>query len=183
MKPQTQLTDNDCLRACIASLVHYNIAKVPNFVEAPEIEGQPYPSWWIALQSWLNEMGMFFLEIRLPENFPWQPIPLPALCIFFGTTTRGIKHAIIGRVENDQFLPVFNPHRSAGELETIEGIGFLVPRDPVTHVRMGHNLEKIKQLTNGTLLINPIMSDVNALAKDALQETSIGSKLELNGKG
>lgn len=184
MKPQKQLTENDCLRACVATLIDYNIAKVPNFVEAPEIEGQKYPGWWLGLQSWLNELGLYFLEIQMPENFPWHPLPLPALAIFFGETEKGIKHAIVGKVEDDKFIPVFNPHPDAGRLKSITGLGFILPRDPVSYVRMGHCLSKIERLTRpeGSKLSYDrgiIVEEVNHLAGLALQDEK---GFSLNGK-
>lgn len=173
MKPQTQISPNGCLQACIATLINYDIHRVPNFVEAGEELIDGFPAWWQALQSWLNDRGLFFLEIKLVANFPWQPLPIPALAIFFGITAKGIKHAIVGRLSDDKFIPVFNPHPSGGGLTSIEGLGFLVPRDPVTPIRMGHALEKIKHLTGTNLIINPIVHEVNDLARYALQEPSL----------
>jgi hypothetical protein len=184
MKPQKQIHANGCIQACVASLIDYRIDKVPNFVEAPEVEGQDYPGWWLALQSWLNELGLFFLEVQLPENFPWQPLPLPALGIFFGTTANGTKHAVVGRMEDDKFVPIFNPHPTGAALTKVEGLGFILPRDPVSYVRMGHCLSKIHRLSaiESNLVMTPgaVVQEIHSLASHALQEQQQG--FSLNGK-
>lgn len=184
MKPQKQLLATDCLRACLASLLHYRIDSVPNFVDAPEIDGDSYPAWWLALQSWLNDLGLYYVEIALVENFPWQPLPIPAMCILLGTTAKGFKHAVVGKLEDDKFMPVFNPHPNpeSARLVSVDGIGLLVPRDPVTYVRMGHGLESIKKMS-GAISLHPLLGEIHSVAMSSLQENepSIISKVEKNG--
>lgn len=149
MNPQYQTRkdrkerNGDCVRACIATLLEVDISKVPDFVLAPEIEGSLYPAWWLALQSWLAEMGLWFLEMHLPPNMPFMPLPLAALCIFFGETSTGVKHAIIGRIEHDQLIPVFNPWPEAEFTNGVVALGFIIPRDPSLPVHFGRALDRI----------------------------------------
>jgi hypothetical protein len=132
------------------------IDRVPNFVEAPPIPDCPFPAWWLALQSWLAEKGFFFLEMQLPPGMPWMPVPLPALCIFFGETTTGIKHAIVGRVEEDRMLPVWNPWPEAEFSGGVGALGFLIPRDPHDVIRMGIALERIRKLATAEGLVHHV---------------------------
>lgn len=146
MKPQQQQRkepNGDCLRACIASLLEVKIERVPDFVLAPELPDKTYPAWWVALQSWLAEMGLWFLEVQLPPNMPWMPIPLPSLCILFGETTTGIKHAIVGRCDGADFFPIFNPWPEAEFAGGVAAVGFILSRDPAMPVRLGVSLEKV----------------------------------------
>lgn len=165
MKPVYQTikeANGDCLRCCIAALLELPASKVPNFVEVHDDPENPFPGWYLALQTWLAEKGFFFLEMPLPASVRWNPIPLPALCIFFGETTSGIKHAIVGRAEGDQFVPVFNPWPEAEFANGIAGLGFLVPRDPHDVIRMGVGLERIDKLAK-SILKTPTIATVAAI--------------------
>lgn len=159
MIPQTQRTNTDCLAACVATLLNYKIEQVPDFTQSGEVEGCPYPGFWIALQSWLSERGLFFLEINLPENFPWAPLPLPALCILMGETKNGTRHAIVGRAEGGEFIQLFNPSVNESELTGVAKVGFLIPRDPALPVNLGKTLEKVGQLAIG-LPASPISDNI-----------------------
>lgn len=168
MKPQQQLiktANGDCLRACVASLLEVNINKVPNFVEAPDVPGSEFPGWWLGLQSWLADKGFWFLEMQLPPGMPLMPIPLPALCIFFGETTTGVKHAIVGRLENDQLYPVFNPWPEAEFSGGVGALGFLLPRDPHDVIRMGIALERIDKLSNTPITLTKLSAIKEEVAK------------------
>lgn len=184
MKPQKQLiraANGDCLRACIASILEININRVPNFVEAPPVpEECGFPAWWLALQSWLAEKGFFFLEMQLPPGMPFMSLPLPALCIFFGETTTGIKHAIVGRVEEDRMLPVFNPWPEAEFAGGIGAIGFLVPRDPHDVIRMGIALERIDKLANTPVSLEKVSAIKDEVAR-ALVRPDVSLILKPNG--
>lgn len=152
MTPQIQLrkgTNGSCLQACVAALLEVKQEKVPDFVMAPEYEDSDYPGWWNSLHGFLGAMGLTFLEIQLPPNMPFMPLPFPTLCIFFGETTNGIKHCVIGRIEGDQFIQVHNPWPEAEFANGVSALGFIVPRDPSMPVNMGRSLEKITKLSEG----------------------------------
>lgn len=151
MKPQQQLRktpSGDCLRACIATLLECNIEKVPDFTDTPETGDDEYPAWWYKLQFWLRGKGYWFLEMHLIEGTPWMPLPFPGLCILFGETKNGVKHAIVGRVDGKDFFPVFNPWPEAEFHGGVAGLGFLIPADPVTMINMGRALERIQKIAS-----------------------------------
>lgn len=168
MNPQTQLTPNACLQACIATLLEIPIGKVPNFADAPEVEGSPFPGFWLSLQTWLSQKGLFLLEMQLPPNMPFMPLPHPVLCIFFGETKRGVKHAIVGRIEGDQFIQVHNPLPEAEFAGGVGGLGFIVPRDPHLVIGFGKALDKILKLTKGIVSSNEIGNAIREEAAKAL---------------
>lgn len=133
MKPQKQTRsgpDGDCIRAVIASLLELPIDQVPDWVKQAEHLMMPEGFEWDYMQRWLDETyGLFLLEIQLVSNLPWNPIPKPAFCIFFGKTKAGVKHAVVGACDQQSFMLLFNPDPSA-ELDGVDSIAFLVPRDP-----------------------------------------------------
>lgn len=186
MKPQYQLTHNDCMRACIASLLDHRIERVPNFVEAgtdPAENG--LPKWWMSMQSWLNDFGLAYIEVTLAANVPWHALPYPSLCLLLGTTEKGVRHAVIGRAEHDRFSMVFNPFPRGGGIASVEGLGFLVPRDPMSYIRMGAKLTSILRLSDNsgiTPVSNIRMTEIHQLAKEALQQEIEGYNLPINGQ-
>lgn len=85
---------------------------------------------WAAMQDWLiANHGMFLLEIHLNARQQWNPVPQIAFCIFMGKTASGVKHAVVGACNGQNFAVVHNPDPDA-ELDGIESIAFLAPRDP-----------------------------------------------------
>ena len=188
MKPVKQIADNDCIRACVASLLEFPIEQVPDFMaEHPQNlpEGYEnattYPLWWISLQKFLKQLNLFYLEIELGENRGWNSLPFNAFCILLGTTDKGVKHSIIGQVVDDKFLPVFNPHPTLGRLTAVEGVAFLVPLDPVLNIRLGLALEKIEKLAE----VPRTGVAIGEIAREALQKpvTSLDDIITLNGQG
>lgn len=148
MKPQQQLRkepNGDCLRACIATLLEHHIASVPDFVLAEAHENDLHPAWWLSLQTWLAQRGMFFLEMVLTDKTPLMPLPLPAMCIAMGDTDKGVRHAVVARIEEAQIIQVYNPW-SGTTLTGIGSLGFLIPRDPVMPIKLGKTLERIGQI-------------------------------------
>lgn len=114
---------------------------------APEVPGSPFPAYWLSLQGWLNDRGLWFLEMQLRENIPWMPLPFESLCIFFGETKKGVKHAIIGRCANDSFEGIFNPWPEAEFGDGIAALGFILPRDPANYMKLGIGLARVEKLS------------------------------------
>ncbi len=150
MMPQSQLRKEEngsCLQATIATLLDIKQEKVPDFaLMTGEKEG--YPAWWFNLQEFMHGLGYFFLELALPSNMPWQPLPFAALAILFGETKYGIKHAIVGRLEHGDFKQVFNPWPEAGFANGVGAIGLFVPYDPSIPIAMGRALSRIGKMAN-----------------------------------
>jgi hypothetical protein len=170
MKPQEQTRkekNGDCLRACIATLLEVNIEKVPDFALIEDDPALEFPGFWIALQGWLREKGLWFLEMQLPANVPWMPLPYDGLCILFGETKNKIKHAVVGKVIGAEFVLVFNPWPEA-EFEGIGALGFIIPRDPAYYVRMGRALTRTERLAKG--IFGPVAASIVTTAQEALGE-------------
>lgn len=134
MLHQNQLIQNengDCLRACLANLLEYPIARVPHFLGMEGKAGE-WDVWWLELQSWLKQRGYFFLVMALPENVPWYEIPYEAPCIFMGKTQKGVYHAVIGEVGKDgkSWKILHDPLVGSSGVAALESLGFLVPLEP-----------------------------------------------------
>lgn len=188
MKPQQQKRkepNGDCLRACVASLLEVPIIKVPDFVTAVDDGDPDYPAWWKALQGWLADMGLWFLEVQLPPNMPWMPLPLPSLCILFGETAAGVKHAIVGRCEGADYFAVFNPWPEAEFANGVGALGFILPRDPSLTIKFGIALDKIVTTAASAAVLRPTgdtmkLGNCYDIATDALQRRT--AEIEINGK-
>lgn len=151
--PQTRPHPNgDCVRACLASLLELNIDLVPDFALMSEEENPDgYPVWYQALQDWLSQFGLQFVEIQLDRK-TWFPLPHDMFAILIGPHASGSRHAIIGKCEGGKFFPVYDPL----EGETlpfdggkIEAVCFLIGRDPMLQVKMGKALENIAEMSRG----------------------------------
>lgn len=193
MKLQHQTTPTNCLSACIASLLEIPIAEVPNFTEAEQGQGNiampsaGHPAWWNLLQKWLAEKGFLFIEMKLMAegqvtvdcplenhqvsvglNVHWNPLPTSGLVIFMGKTAAGINHAEVGRVEEDRFIPIFNPKPDSPGITEINSLGFLVPRDPAVLVNMGRKLEAIERLAQSEIMSKHLLETIEQTARDGL---------------
>lgn len=189
MTPQNQLRptpDGDCLRACIASLLDEKIEDVPDFTG----EGTDGIDWWIKLQTWLLDRGLFFLEVRIggtykdgEEDKPviavWNPLPFACLAMLVGPTESGLMHTIVGTCEGSQFLPQFNPLPGSKGITRVDAVAFLVQRDPAILPRMGKSLERIRATAlpyarKGDLAMNSILKEAReGLADDGGDEKLI----------
>jgi len=145
--------------------------KVPDFALVKDVPDTEYPGFWISLQSWLQTKGLFFLEMQLPPNMPFMPLPYSPLCILFGETANGIKHAIVGKIEGSEFIAVFNPWPEAELASGVGAIGFIIPRDPAYYVRMGRALAKVERISRTLSEDQPgRASEIHAIAQEALGE-------------
>lgn len=133
----------------------------------PEIEGSPFPGYWLSLQGWLSERGLWFLEMQLPPNMPWMPLPFAAFCILFGDTRSGIKHAIIGKLENADFIPVWNPWPEAEFAGEVAALGFILPQNPANYMNLGVNMAKVERLSS------PFAADDGSLGRAGVMLASI----------
>ncbi len=118
------------MAASVASLLELPIESVPDFALMVDDEPNPrFPKFWLELQSFVKKYGYFFLEMRLTKNTPFMPLPYPALAIFMGDANNGGRHAVVGRVDDDKFIPIHDPFLHSGGLANIESVCFLVPLD------------------------------------------------------
>jgi len=123
MIPALQRDNQECLSACLSSLLEIKIEDVPRFHEMDDA------SWWAALQDWLCSMGLQFVMVSLPENMPWFQISYSVECLLIGHTESGVNHAVVGRCEGDQFICTFDPLTGGPpRIASIEYVAFLMPR-------------------------------------------------------
>src|SRR6187401_3515526 len=108
MLTQKQLHPKGCMQACIANLLELPIAEVPDFgAMTPDPESK-YPIFWIELQSFLRSKGFVMVEVEL-ENRGWMPIPYKFECIICGRTLADSPHMVLGEMDEDKFVGVFDP--------------------------------------------------------------------------
>lgn len=189
MKPANQLNERDCLRACLASLLEKRTETIPDFAADPEAEKmQPngHPKFWYELQAWLKGLGLFLLEMHVAGTFfqpgengepeelpvlnPLQPLPFEGYCILCGRTPGGTRHMVVGKHTGNVFIRMHDPHPNQPDLQGVESVCFLIPLDPSVYVRMGLNMDRIKDLTAGDMTL-PKWSAVAANAREALGQS------------
>lgn len=204
MTPQSQLTNTDCLRACVATLLDEPILSVPDFAgyeNAMEVDERTgYHTWWMALQLWLHERGLFFLEVRIGGSFfveqeimtnddglpsgekeqievqvqtPWNPLPYECYCILVGNTKGGVRHMCVGKALGGSFQRVFDPHPKQPGIAQLEGVCFLVPTDPGLIPKMGKSLEAIESLAMAPVINNTIAGAIITNARHGLNKSAI----------
>ena len=121
MKPQHQLREDDCIRACVATILEIPIETIPNFMVEDRVE-----MWIDELRQWLAPMGfsamcLFFLDETEEEN------TRGILCGAGGPGPRGKPHMVVWR--DGQM--VWDPHPDGGGIigEPEDFLLFL-PLDP-----------------------------------------------------
>lgn len=129
MIPVLQVDQQGCMRAAIASLLERQLFDIPDFNKHDDQQKA-----WKAMQDWLKGRGYFFLEVQLPKDVPWLPVPFPAYCLLFGESPDhpGTKHCVVGVCQGADIMQIHDPSPSQNGLANglVEAIGFLVPRDP-----------------------------------------------------
>lgn len=136
-------------------------------ITIPRPEGEPnhtYDKWYLETQNFVAQLGFILVEIILSDR-PWLPLPNEALAIFMGPLESGEKHAIVGKVKDGRFIPVFDPMgKDCATFTAVESVAFLVPADPMTQVRMGKALEEVMETTRGI---------PNRIVADAINDTCL----------
>lgn len=128
MKPieQEDPTPNgDCLRCCVASILELDRNEVPDFCK---VDGD----WWIEIQNFLAEKGLFFLSIVLHRQTPWFSLPHHPWAIFIGKSKSGVTHAVVGKCRGDEFVVIHDPHPNKTGIDKVDNICFVVPINPAT---------------------------------------------------
>lgn len=132
MIPVKQTSNTDCFRACVASLLELGIEEVPNFVG--DEDAGVGEQWWIALGKWLSARGVAAVSIHDQVGHSltvWDDL----LHIASGMGPRGVRHAVVGRLEADdeemRWHLVHDPHQSDEGLSAEpDRFYFLLPLDP-----------------------------------------------------
>jgi hypothetical protein len=111
----------NCLAACVASLLHLDIADVPNVCE----DGA---GWVERLADWLQPRGLVPLAFGGPPPSGFAD----ALCIVSGQSPRGPwLHATVWRGDK----MVHDPHPDRTGILDVSDTLLLVPLDPVQALR------------------------------------------------
>lgn len=125
--------DDDCLRACVASLLEKPLESIPNFAV------RSGHAWFEDLYIWClrERIGMILIH---PKDLLCS-LFFNLLCIMvFSVPGMDDAHAVIGRCErvetkNNEWKSVTNiehdPNKDGITLGTLEGMIFLVPDVPV----------------------------------------------------
>lgn len=107
MKPIDQLEKNDCVRACVASIMELSLEDVPHFV------AESGKSWRIYLFNWLRAKDLAFVELSFPIRNIWLSKAYGIAC---GKSPRyldgSMEHACIWQ----DWKVVHDPHMSRGGL-------------------------------------------------------------------
>ena len=94
--------DGNCVAACLASILHWPIESIPNFVLLPE------DVWDAELERWFRRHGV---QVRFTDIEP------PGYCVALGTSWRGTDHAVVMYNGRQVFDP--NPYVRPG-LQDVE---------------------------------------------------------------
>lgn len=95
-------TDGNCVAASLASILHWPIEAIPNFVLLPE------DVWDRELERWFAQQGV---RVKFTRRRP------RGYCVGLGTSWRGTDHAVVMR--NGKTVHDPNPHVRPG-LRTVD---------------------------------------------------------------
>ncbi len=129
MRLVRQVGNQDCMAACIASLLDLPLGVVPVFERAKNGEDQLRLS-----QKWLAKVGYSLLEIPLKRGSTrsvWRAMAVPTPCILGVATGKAWDHAIVGKIDSVGIHALHDPDRDAPESKyKILSVMFLVPAIP-----------------------------------------------------
>lgn len=143
MKPQRQRIEGpegDCVSACIASILEIKIDEVPNFAAmSREILPSGYSTWYLEMQAFLSRRGFAWVEMQLGPSTPMFPMPYVLTCVMIGKTKAGVRHAVVGTVENTNMDMIWNPS-TISDIDAVDALCFLVPLNPASMKHEGASL-------------------------------------------
>ncbi len=126
MQPVFQATNNECFRACFATLLGIPIGLVPKTPKRARYRGQ-----MLTYQRWLKRMGLTYIEIPLDKNGkpPWSILATPAHGILtIENKNVSMTHAVVAYLIDDEVHISFDPTPTAtyGADDRYVAIGFVV---------------------------------------------------------
>jgi hypothetical protein len=110
----------NCMQASVASLLDLPIDAVPDFVVIR--------SWWLALDELVRPRGLTPVEHR-----PAVPITTAGdgmLALLSGTSPRGYRHMVVGRLGLSGWEVAHDPHPEGGGIDPIDYAILFVAVDP-----------------------------------------------------
>lgn len=120
MKPVMQSGPDDCISACLASVLEIPLKEVPRFFE---IAGADETEWWRAIKAWLATRGWGVINIDC-NAFKLRRID--GYLIVAGESARGLGHSTVwhkGKMIHD-------PHPEQSGIKEPREIDLLYPLDP-----------------------------------------------------
>ncbi len=127
MTPVKQVKLNDCLPACLASILEIPLSRIPNFPGTADRQ-------LVGTQRWLKKRGLTIIEIPLGRAWrkrkPWCKVAVAGLCIIsvkvLGTSS---FHAVVGAIINDGLQVLHDPCQEPYSSDEIEpdSIMLIVP--------------------------------------------------------
>ncbi len=128
MKPVKQTTEDNCLPACLASLLGVPIQIIPNH------SNKPYLKQVEATQRWLRKLGHSLLYVPINGNWrkrkTWRTMAVPAWCIVgILIKNTGNGHVMVGRVDRNGIKVVHDPSYWTYKPSeyTVDSLLFLIP--------------------------------------------------------
>lgn len=136
----------NCFQAAVASILELSLESVPDFMQedldrriaagaTPRVAWDGDWQWWDALQEWLREQGLMYIEISSPDS--WTDIhPSLGFHLINGKSPRGdYDHTVVGYAGKI----VHDPRQDANGsgLESQKGFGFFVPINPANAAKRG----------------------------------------------
>lgn len=112
--------DGNCMSACLASLLGFELSEVPNFFEM----GRNDTEWWNALRNWLAKCNVGLINTAMNKG---QIARIKGYFIVGGISAREIPHVVLYK----DGKPWFDPHPEQNGLSYIEGIDLIYPLNPL----------------------------------------------------
>ncbi len=131
MRKVTQVSDNDCLSASIASLLDLPLAVVPVW----HGRGRGGDGQRRQAQRWLAKLGWNLIEIPVNPKakiWPWCSVSIATPCILGVKSTKQYGHAVVGTFKDGGCRVVFDPAPEHLRLDEyiITSVIFLIPAIP-----------------------------------------------------
>ena len=130
MKPVMQTSDDDCVPACIKSILE--IDDVPHFVKLYDYQ------WFVECNKWLRDnYGLTLIRFdadngELPDRA--YHVAGGTLCMLGGPTNRGTQHSVVGitmHKKKELWLEfLHDPHPSGDYLEAVTEVEYFGLVDP-----------------------------------------------------
>ncbi len=140
MRPVYKTREDDCLSACIATLLDIPCEDVPVFRTDSNSEQMK------SCQRWLRKRGYSLVEVDLPKRgkrdaskWPWQCQDVPIYVILTISWAGGqFTHAVVGRLHKNRITVVHDPERNAAypKRRRFSKMAFLLPNKMIDKRRV-----------------------------------------------
>ena len=115
--------EGNCFSACLSCLLDMDLEDVPEFLDEDK--------WLKDLDAWLSKRWYMYVELDWDAKRTFMSWHGDCLVIGCGPSTRGLSHAVIGRMYvnrgRNEFKPVHDPHPDNTFLVELKQVGLIVP--------------------------------------------------------